>query len=583
MRQEKGLLRCFLSYYRRYQLLAGLIAVGAVAGALLELVFPLGVRYILQRELASTSWPQVLLQCLGLALLYGANFLLLYGISYGSGILSANMENDMREDLFTHIQQLPFQFFDNARTGQLLATLTSDVAETGELASRIPNDLLVTIFSLIGTMGILLYMNPVLGGLVILLIFGKALHTIWINMKLRDTFLATRKQYGQLSALGEEALNGIRMVKAFAAEDHTRQDFVKAARLYLDARRASFQIRSYFSASINLFTNSINLCILLVGAWQIQQGAMQVSDLVAYFLYVGIFIKPIMKLVMFVETYQRSMAGFRRFYHIMQQPVEEGSRLPDLPAARGAIEFRHVTFSYGKAEPVIRDFSLTIRPGEKVAFVGATGTGKTTLVNLLLRFYKPTRGQIFIDGHDLATVNPASVRRQIGLVQQDVFLFSDSIEENISFGDFQSSQQEVEQAAQAARAWEFIQALPEKLATEIGERGVKLSGGQRQRLALARAFLKDAPIVVLDEATSSLDNITEAQVQQELEKLAKGRTTLMVAHRLSTVQKADTLVVLEQGRIVEKGSPAELLAKKGVYYRLWEKEAGIVEERRNNE
>lgn len=570
---------CFLSYYKKYRTLVLLIAAGSLAGALLELAFPLGVRHILQKELAAGSWQTILLQCLGLGLLYLLNFVLLYGISYGSGILSANMENDMREDLFAHLQKLPFSFFDNARTGQLLATLTGDVAETGELASRIPNDLFVCFFSLAGTIAILLYMNPFLGSLVIVLMLFKGLHTTWLNLKLRDTFRATRKEYGQLSAIGEEALSGVRMVKAFAAEDHMLHRFVQAARQYLGARRSSFQVRSYFSASINLFTNSINLCILLAGAWQIRQGLMDLGDLVAFFLYVGIFIKPIMKLVLFVETYQRSMAGFHRFYSIMQQPVEKGENLPALPPVQGNIEFRHVTFSYGTAKPVIDDFSLTIRPGEKVAFVGPTGTGKTTLVNLLLGFYKPTRGQIFIDGHDLAAVSPASVRSQTALVSQDVFLFSDSIGHNIAYGNFDSTREELKRAARAAKAWDFIQELPEQFATEIGERGVKLSGGQRQRVALARAFLKDAPIVILDEATSALDNITEAQVQREMDKLARGRTTLMIAHRLSTVQKADTLVVLEKGRIVEQGSPAALLAQKGAYYRLWQKEAGTIAEK----
>lgn len=575
---------CFLSYYKKYRILVLLIAAGSLTGALLELAFPLGVRYILQKELGTGSWQTILFQCLGLGLLYLLNFLLLYGISYGSGILSANMENDMREDLFAHLQKLPFSFFDNARTGQLLATLTGDVAETGELASRIPNDLFVCFFSLAGTIAILLYMNPFLGSLVILLMLFKALHTTWLNLKLRDTFRATRKEYGQLSAIGEEALSGVRMVKAFAAEDHMLHRFVQAARKYLGARRSSFQVRSYFSASINLFTNSINLCILLAGAWQIRLGLMDLGDLVAYFLYVGIFIKPIMKLVLFVETYQRSMAGFHRFYAIMQQPVEKGEDLPALPPVSGKIEFRHVTFSYGNGKPVIEDFSLVVQPGEKVAFVGPTGTGKTTLVNLLLGFYKPDSGRILIDDHDLATVSPSSIRSQTALVSQDVFLFSDSIGHNIAYGNFESTPDELERAARAAKAWEFIQELPGQFATEIGERGVKLSGGQRQRVALARAFLKDAPIVILDEATSALDNITEAQVQREMDKLAQGRTTLMIAHRLSTVQKADTLVVLEKGHIVEQGSPATLLAQKGAYYRLWQKEAGtIVESERGSE
>jgi len=385
---------------------------------------------------------------------------------------------------------------------------------------------------------------------------------------------AVRKEYGQLSAQGEENLNGIRMVKAFTAENHNRCRFARAAGRYFLARRKSFQVRAYFNASINLFTNSINLVILLLGAWRMGRGAMDVGDLVAFFLYVGVFIKPVMKLTLFVETYQKSMAGFRRFYGLLKEPEESGRDLPDLPPLRGRIEFRDVSFQYPGGEPLLRHISFVLEPGTKAAFVGATGAGKTTLVSLLLRFYDPTAGSILVDGLDIRNYNRESLRKQIGLVSQDVFLFSDSVGHNIAYGDFSKSAGAIGKAAEAARALEFIRDLPDEFATEIGERGIRLSGGQRQRLALARAFLKDAPIVVLDEATSALDNITERQIQGELENLARGRTTLMVAHRLSTVSRADTIMVLDRGRIVEKGPPAELLQRQGLYYALWKKEAG---------
>ncbi|WP_270421072.1 ABC transporter ATP-binding protein [Acidaminococcus massiliensis] len=569
------MLRCFLSYYRRYRMLTGLLALGAILGALLELLFPWGVRHILQTELPSGEWNRILRWCFWLGMAYCLNFLLLFAVSWGSGILSAGMENDMRKDLFAHLQKLPFAFFDHAHTGQLLATLTGDVAEAGELASRIPNDLLVCCFSLTGTAFLLVTLDPYLGSAVVLLMGAKAIHTAWINLKLRDSFQAVRQEYGRLSALGEENLNGIRMVKAFTAETHNRRSFARAAGKYFQARRKSFQIRAYFNASINLFTNSINLLILLLGAWRIRQGAMDLGDLVAFFLYVGVFLKPVMKLTLFVETYQKSMAGFRRFYGLLEEPEESGGDLPGLPPLRGRIEFRDVSFQYPGGRPILRHISFILEPGTKAAFVGATGAGKTTLVSLLLRFYEPTEGCILVDGLDIRQYSRESLRKQIGLVSQDVFLFSDSIRHNIAYGDFSKPAEAIGEAAEAARALDFIQDLPAAFATEIGERGVRLSGGQRQRLALARAFLKDAPIVVLDEATSALDNITERQIQGELEKLARGRTTLMVAHRLSTVSQADTILVLDQGRIVEKGPPAELLQRQGLYYALWKKEAGI--------
>lgn len=568
------MLRCFLSYYCRYRKLTLLLALGAVLGALLELLFPWGVRHILQTELPGGDWNRILRWCLWLGAAYCLNFLLLFTVSWGSGILSAGMENDMRKDLFAHLQQLPFAFFDHARSGQLLATLTGDVAEAGELASRLPTDLLVCCFSLTGTALLLIQLDPFLGSVVTVLMGFKAIHTAWINLKLRDSFQAVRKEYGQLSAQGEENLNGIRMVKAFTAENHNRCRFARAAGRYFLARRKSFQVRAYFNASINLFTNSINLLILLLGAWRMGRGAMDVGDLVAFFLYVGVFIKPVMKLTLFVETYQKSMAGFRKFYGLLKEPEESGRDLPDLPPLRGRIEFRDVSFQYPGGEPLLRHISFVLEPGTKAAFVGATGAGKTTLVSLLLRFYDPTEGSILVDGLDIRNYNRESLRKQIGLVSQDVFLFSDSVGHNIAYGDFSKSAGAIGKAAEAARALEFIRDLPDEFATEIGERGVRLSGGQRQRLALARAFLKDAPIVVLDEATSALDNITERQIQGELENLARGRTTLMVAHRLSTVSRADTIMVLDRGRIVEKGPPAELLQRQGLYYALWKKEAG---------
>ena len=570
------MLTYFLSYYSKQKRLVGLIALGAMAGAVLELIFPWGVRHILREELPRGEWQRILWWCVWLGLAYLLNFLLLYGISYGSGVLGARMENDLREDLFRHLQNLPFAFFDRARTGQLLATLTGDVAETGDLASRIPNDLLVCVFSLTGTIFLLLRMDPFLGMVVTLLMAGKALHTIWINLKLRDSFREVRKEFGHLSALGEEDLNGIRMVKAFTAERHNFCSFARAARNYLGARMDSFRVRAYFSASVNLFTNSINLVILLVGAWRMARGAMDLGDLVAFFLYVGVFIKPVMKLTLFVETYQKSMAGFRRFYQLMQEPEESGENLPDLPPVWGKLQFRDVSFQYGGGKPILQHVDFTLEPGQKAAFVGATGAGKTTLSSLLLRFYDPTEGSILLDGHNLSRYNRNSVRRQIGLVQQNVFLFSDSIRHNIAYGDFTRSDREIREAAEAACALDFIQDMPEAFATEIGERGVKLSGGQRQRLALARAFLKDAPVVVLDEATSALDNATEAVVQKQLDQLAHGRTTIVIAHRLSTVRQVDVIYVLEKGRIIEQGSPRELLAKRGAFYRLWQKETGAM-------
>ncbi len=450
--------------------------------------------------------------------------------------------------------------------------MTGDLGEIGELAFRAPADVIVCFLSMIGTMVILMWMNLYLGALVTALLIAKTIHTIYLNGRMKRTYFANRVKQGEMTARAEESLSGIRLVKAFAAEDESLAAFMQKADAYLLVRRAAFKIRAYFVSSMGFFTNFINVAILAVGSFLISEGEMRLSDLVAFFLYVGIFLKPLMRLLAFTELYQRGMAGFRRFYEVMQQPEEIVDRLGSIECKniRGHIVFENLTFAYSEGKEVIRNLNLTIEPGETVAFVGATGAGKTTIANLLLRFYEPQEGRVLLDGVDIADYTQKSLRRQIGLVQQAVFLFSDSVKYNIAYGNPDADDAAVEAAAKAAAADGFIDELPDKYLTEIGERGVKLSGGQKQRIAIARVFLKNPPIVVLDEATSALDNKTEKQIQRELDKLSVGRTTLVIAHRLSTIRHADKIVVLQQGSVIECGSHAELLAQGGVYAALYQ-------------
>lgn len=571
------MLKTFLKYYKPYGRMMALLVLGSCLRAALELLFPYLVRQLLEEQLPKENLG-LLLEWSGLlASLYLAAFGLHYLINYYSFVLSANMENDMRRDLFRHIQQMSFSFFDKNKSGQLLSRVTGDLAEIGDLACRAPNDVAVCGLSMLGTMVILICMNPTLGSLVALLLLFKTVHTFWINGKMKFTYFANRSAMGDMTAKAAESLSGVRLVKAFATEKSDLAEFMEKADAYVLSRKAAFRIRAYFMSSMIFFSNFINVAILVGGGLAINRGLMRFSDLVAFFLYVGMFMKPLMQLMMFTEMYQKGMAGFRRFYEVMQeQPaIVDRPDAVECASVKGEITFEHVSFGYGEGgegRTVLHDFSLTVRPGETVAFVGATGAGKTTIASLLLRFYEVQGGRIAIDGVDIRDYSQQSLRRQIGLVQQDVFLFSDSVRHNIAYGSPGAGDAEVEQAAAAASADEFIRQLPKGYATEIGERGVKLSGGQKQRLAIARVFLKNPPILVLDEATSALDNKTEQQIQQELDKLAVGRTTLIIAHRLSTIRHADKIVVLHEGRAVESGTHEELLARRGRYYDLYQQE-----------
>lgn len=565
------MIKSFLKYYAPYKWLMGILMLGSIIRAGMELFFPYVVRQMLDLELPTKDLSQLLSWALGLLCLYIGQLGLQYIVSYLGFKMSAGMENDMRRDLFHHLQEMSYGFFDKNKSGNLLSRLTNDLSDVGELGARGPNDLLVCSITMLGTMGMLLWLNPILGGLIVFLLLIKVVHTIKMNVKMKKAFYANKEAMGELSAKAAESINGARLVKAFAMEQEDQKEFMHKAEDYLSARKHSFKIRSYFMGSMLFFSNFINIAILVVGSILIHNDMMKFSDLVAFLLYVGMFMKPLMQLMGFTEMYQRGLAGYRRFYEIMAQKPEivDKPEAKDIDVSEGEIVFNDVTFGYEPERPIIKNLNLKILPGETVAFVGSTGAGKTTIANLLLRFYEPQSGRITLDGVNIADVAQKSLRENIGLVQQDVFLFSDSVSHNIGYGRAGASKEEIHAAATSAAADEFIQQLPNGYDTEIGERGVKLSGGQKQRLAIARAFLKNPKVLVFDEATSALDNKTEKQIQEKLEMLSKGRTTLIIAHRLSTIQKADKIVVLKNGTVVEQGRHEELLNKKGAYYELY--------------
>lgn len=561
----------FLHYYKPYKSILYGVVIGSLVAALLELVFPMLVRQILNEVLPQKNTDRLLHDTGILFILYLGNYGLLYLVNYYGHLMSAKIENDMRRDLFEHLQQMSFKYFDNAKTGQLLSRLTSDIAEIGELSFRGPNDIIVCCITMIGTIGILFWMNVYLGILIAVLLIAKTLHTVYVNKKMKAAFRENRIKSGEITARAEESLGGIRLVKAFAQEEYELARFMEKSLDFLETRRKSYKILAYFSGSVNFFTNITNLLILACGGLLIAKDKLSLSDFVAFLLYVNLFMKPLLRLTVFTEMYQRGMAGFQRFYEIMEMKPEIINQKDTVVCKkiRGEIEFDNLVFGYSDQKKVIKGFNLKIAPGQTVAFVGETGAGKTTIASLLLRFYDPLSGRILVDGIDIRQYKQQELRRNIGIVQQDVFLFSDSVTHNIAYAKPEAEQSEVENAARLAAADKFIEELPNKYATEIGERGVKLSGGQKQRLAIARVFLKNPPIVILDEATSSLDNYTEKLIQESLDKLAENRTTLIIAHRMSTIKNADKIIVLNNGEVAEIGTHSTLMSGGGLYYNLY--------------
>ncbi|ABY30400.1 ABC transporter ATP-binding protein [Methylorubrum extorquens] len=564
------MLKAFLAYYRPHRTLF-LVDFGcAVLSGLLELGFPLAVKAFVDRLLPQQDWSLILLAAMGLTLLYVANAGLMVVVTYWGHVLGINIETEMRARAFDHLQKLSFRFFDGQKTGHLVARITKDLEEIGEVAHHGPEDLFIAVMTLFGAFALMFLVHPPLALMTLAILPLIAFIVIRYGGRMTRNWQAQYGRVGAFNARIEENVGGIRVVKAFANEAHERALFASDNRNYSTTKLEAYRLMAG-ALSINyLGLRLVQIVVLLGGAAFVVRGDLTPGGFVGFLLLVAVFYRPLEKIGAVIETYPKGIAGFRRYQDLLATEPDIADRPGAVPAPplKGEIRFEGVRFGYSPDRPVLSAIDLTIHAGETVAFVGPSGAGKTTLLSLIPRFYEAEAGRITIDGHDIRDLTLASLRGQIGIVQQDVFLFAGTIRENIAYGRLRASEAEILDAAARARLDGLIASLPEGLDTVIGERGVKLSGGQKQRLAIARAFLKNPPILILDEATSALDTQTEREIQASLFELAEGRTTLVIAHRLATIRHADRIVVVAENGIVEQGRHDVLLAGDGYYRRL---------------
>ena len=573
------MLKDFFAYYRPHRRLF-LIDFGcAVLSGLLALGFPLAVSLFVDRLLPQGDWTLITLAALALLAAYLLNTALMIVVTYWGHVLGIAIETEMRRRAFDHLQKLSFRYFDEQKTGHLVGRLTKDLEEIGEVAHHGPEDLFVAIMTFIGALILMFLTHPPLALIAALI----APLVMWLVIRYGAAMTQNwRRQFDRVGAFNariEENVGGARVVRAFANEDHERRLFAADNDMYRQVKLQAYSIMAKTLAINFLGMRIVQVVILVAGAYYVGQGSLSVGGFVGFLLLVNVFYQPLEKIAAVLETYPKGIAGFRRYSELLATApdVTDRPHARDLPPPRGEIVFHGVTFAYDPARPILSGIDLAIRPGETVAFVGPSGAGKTTLLALLPRFYEVGAGRITIDGPDIRDVTMASLRRQIGIVSQDVFLFAGTLRENIAYGRLNATEEEIVDAAHRARLTDLIASLPDGLDTIIGERGVKLSGGQKQRVAIARIFLKNPPILILDEATSALDTETERMIQSSLEDLARGRTTLVIAHRLATIRGADRIAVVEDGRITELGSHGQLLAQDGRYRRLHLAQASAAE------
>ncbi|MGL5558025.1 MAG: ABC transporter ATP-binding protein [Paraclostridium dentum] len=566
------MLKEFIKYYKPYKKLFILDLIAAFAVALCDLVYPMITRNIMNEVVPNKDSRMLIVFAVTLLLIFIVKAGLNYFMQYWGHVVGVRMQADMRSYVFTHLQKLPNSYFNDNKSGVIMSRIINDLMEVSELAHHGPEDLFVSLVMLIGSFLILLGINVPLTLIIFAILPFIILYAVTQRKRMSKAFMDTRVKTGDVNATLENSIAGMRVTKSFCTEKEELEKFNESNNIFRHAREGAYKVMAEYFSGMFLFIDILNLVVLIVAGYFTYMNYINLGDFAAYLLYVNLFIQPIRKLINFTEQYQNGMTGFERFSEIINEETEKEAKNPiELKDVKGNIEIENVSFTYEDDNEVFKNLSLSVEAGKTVALVGPSGGGKTTLCNLIPRFFDFEEGDIKIDGISVKDVSLNSLRTNIGVVAQDVFLFTGTIKENIIIGKSGATDKEVIDACKKARIHDFIMTLPNGYDTYVGERGIKLSGGQKQRISIARIFLKNPPIMILDEATSALDNVTEQEIQKSLEELGKDRTNLVVAHRLSTIQSADEIIVLTQNGIEERGTHKELIEKGGVYSKLHRK------------